>query len=68
MSTQGVPLDSTQGSAVHCISALVDEMNANEPQLNYLFHDSISDIDHRTLLNREGQMKNWPTVFFDALL
>eukprot|EP00816_Leptocylindrus_hargravesii_P006461 CAMPEP_0196801426 /NCGR_PEP_ID=MMETSP1362-20130617/1173_1 /TAXON_ID=163516 /ORGANISM="Leptocylindrus danicus, Strain CCMP1856" /LENGTH=31 /DNA_ID= /DNA_START= /DNA_END= /DNA_ORIENTATION= len=31
MSTGGVPLDSTQGSAVHRVSALVDEMNANEP-------------------------------------
>ena len=44
MSTREVPLDSTQGSAVHRVSALVDELNANEPTLHDLFHDSVSDI------------------------
>jgi len=42
MSTRGNPLDSTEGSAVHRVSALIDEMNANEPQLNDLFDDSVS--------------------------
>ena len=44
MSTREVPLDSPQGSAVHRVSALVDELNANEPTLHDLFHDSVSDI------------------------